>query len=911
MLKGKTVAIKKELFINALQMIEVDERQNIPTVVLFDKTGNYFGFQAIDLALDVTNLNENFKLNLGESAASRLEPPKFDTGDGKSRSAHEITKVFIEELLKNVIPWIESKGLKTAKRVLIAEPLAIDRTGNDSADWLANYRAKMKAILQPFFIEIDFLPEPFAVFQYYRYGLKHPLLSSSTRHAALVVDFGGGTFDVSVVDTTATGDVSGGGRNSRPLAAASIPVGGSFVNQLIARSLMGKNFEKGIDNTKVSKGWEAYKTGADSLGGYQTLRDDLRQFVRNAKAVLAQVEKAKIHICDTLADWDLEAKYEPGPGMQISVPKNPFISKTEFNNIRFDAIQLRDIFVRNVWHARLKLVMESAISRAKEELGGRPINIILLSGGSANIRWLTKLIENLIVDSFPSAEVLELQESFQEVVSKGLAIECARRTFNQGVSDFQAVTYNRLCLVLGPDEQAPFAVRYRPMSENISIGSLGDGTLLESAFLIADAQERPLRWKFRLSSPPKHCLDYYFLKSSLDFNDIKSLHNIDYRVNTPKHTAFDSRIILELTVAKDGTAYPKFIYRQGHQGTETVFVEGKPFFLDMTYGEKTTAGDAYIGIDFGTSNSSVSYIEQQAVKVYKERATDKGWRELNDLVSVLPYPASNLMVKFVGSATEKDIQNNFIKAFEAILFTIFTVAFVDYRSTTLAKKSSTFRQFTKKSAGPIWGALKSFLEKKGKKANFFTKLSCLVEDRNKLSIDLAIDAINDYKHGRASNYQANREILAFLGNTLHSALDGWRFGQFESVTKKGFSSQYSGRFRAAHGAHPPFTEMYSYNGSESFSDMEAVLVSQELKLAIRLSPFMFWTQMNARGEQTVASLDSTDSKKSEYIAIADGNPISINSSSDLADLHQMCMDAKENDAFDASSPCIEINLLNL
>ena len=196
--------------------------------------------------------------------------------------------------LAPVRPWVAGLGLKPANRVLVAEPLALDRTDTDGAEWLVNYRAKLRTILEQHFQEVDFLPEPFAVFQYYRYGVRHPLLASNTRHAALVVDFGGGTFDVSVVDTTAKGDVSGSGRNSRPLAAASIPVGGSFINLQIARDLLSKNIDKSVDKGQVSKGWEAYRDGS-----YQDLRADLRQFVRNAKKVIAQVEKAKLHICDT------------------------------------------------------------------------------------------------------------------------------------------------------------------------------------------------------------------------------------------------------------------------------------------------------------------------------------------------------------------------------------------------------------------------------------------------------------------------------------------------------------------------------------------------------------------------------------------------------------------------------------
>jgi molecular chaperone DnaK (HSP70) len=897
------MATTKELFINALQVVQVDDRENVPTTVFFDKSGVYVGHQAIDNAADPTELNENFKLNLGESARNRLDPPKFDTGDGKQRSAHEITKAYIEGILKHVKPWVSGRGLKPASRVLVAEPLALDRTNTDAAEWLSNYRAKLRAILDVHFKEVDFLPEPFAVFQYYRYGVRHPLLTSNTRHAALVIDFGGGTFDVSVVDTTAKGDVSGSGRNSRPLAAASIPVGGSFINLRIAKDLLAKNLGKAEDKSKVSKGWEAFKDGS-----YQDLRSDLRQFVRNVKRVVSQVEKAKLHICDTLADWSLDAQYSPGPAMQISVPKNPFSENPEFVPVRFDANQLRKVFVDQVWHSKLRPAVMKTIERAKEELGGRSVNIILLSGGSANIRWLTNLMRDLLPSTYPDAEILELRGSFQEVVSKGLAIECARRTFNQGTSDFQSITYNRLCLVLGADDESPTATRFRTVSEGGQNGPLSEGTLLESAHLIGEAQDKPLRWKFRLPSPPKHHLDYYFLKSSLDYEDIKGLYNLDHRVATPKSTTFDSNIVLELRVAPDGTARPKFIYKQAGLGSAEISVDGTPFFLDMTYGEKTTLGDAYVGIDFGTSNSSISYVEQQAVRVYTERATEKGWCELNDLVNFLPYPASNPLVKFVGSANERDLKDRFPSAFESLLFCILTVAFVDYRVQPEAIKSKFFSQFTKGSAGPIWATLRSILEKKTKKAIFIPKLIVLLEPRNKAAIDSAISAINDHKHHRESNYQGYREVLAILGNTLNLALEGWRFGQFEEVIKKGFSSVYNGLFRAAHGAHSPFVDIYHYQGGDTFSNMEAVLVSPEDGLAFRLSPNMFWTQTNAKGEQDIAVLDSLTIKSSGYRTIAGGIGISIEANSELAELHRMCNDVMQSDSCEFGVPCSNIQL---
>jgi hypothetical protein len=82
----------------------------------------------------------------------------------------------------------------------------------------------------------------------------------------------------------------------------------------------------------------------------------------------------------------------------------------------------------------------------QEELGNKPITVVLLSGGSSNIRWLKPLLERDAAVALREAEVLELSENFQEIVAKGLAVECARRFYTGGDGDFRAVTYNRPCL---------------------------------------------------------------------------------------------------------------------------------------------------------------------------------------------------------------------------------------------------------------------------------------------------------------------------------------------------------------------------------------------------------------------------------------------------------------------------------
>lgn len=145
---------------------------------------------------------------------------------------------------------------------MLAEPLAMQVEGGlVPPEWLSNYRRNLERMLggSEGFANIDFLPEPFAVFQYYRYGVRYPAVAQQTKYRALVIDFGGGTFDICIIETIKEGDISQTGRNSRPLAASSVPVGGFSVNQVIAEELFRKYVQP--QNTKIKKGSKSTRNG--------------------------------------------------------------------------------------------------------------------------------------------------------------------------------------------------------------------------------------------------------------------------------------------------------------------------------------------------------------------------------------------------------------------------------------------------------------------------------------------------------------------------------------------------------------------------------------------------------------------------------------------------------------------------
>lgn len=224
---------EKEMFINAVQMVEVDGEWNIPTALLYKPDGTILvGNIALAEASDLKLVNEDFKIDLGRYAPGVQSKRRYATAASSEKSAVQLADDFLYEVQKIAKQWLLSHGITECKNIVVAEPLSM-HTEEVSPEWLANYRSTLRRLLEGKTIfsttgvTVRFIPEPFAAFQYYRHGIRHPLVAQHSQMNALVIDFGGGTCDVCIIETTKEGDISGGGRNKRPLAGKSLPVGGS------------------------------------------------------------------------------------------------------------------------------------------------------------------------------------------------------------------------------------------------------------------------------------------------------------------------------------------------------------------------------------------------------------------------------------------------------------------------------------------------------------------------------------------------------------------------------------------------------------------------------------------------------------------------------------------------------------
>lgn len=891
------MAAKKDIFIQLIPQIELDGGKNIPTCLYYkDSDTLLFGNAAKEACPDPFLLNQDFKVDLGRHDSTRPgQNTRFQTASGVSKSAAILAADFIDAVLMQVDQWLAARDIDTAAHILLAEPLAMH--AEDDAAWLTNYRRNLTELLRnrqhakmPHirFEKVDFLPEPFAVFQYYRYGIRHPLMVQSTKHQSLILDFGGGTFDVCIVETTKQGDISQTGRNSKPLGASSEPVGGYEINRQLARHLFKLHLLEGGKKDQFKKGIELYTKWRLNEASLEAARPDSRNFAVNFHRTALELEDAKLALCRAITTWDLDAPLSQCTNVRL--PADPFVENPASKSVQLSATELRAIFSEEIWDRRLKSVVSRTFERAALDMEGQPITIVLLSGGSANIGWLRLLLFRDFCQKLSEAETVQLPD-YQEVVSKGLAVECARR-FYTTEGDFGSVTYNRLCLMLDvnrTEEHSDCRPReFKPITAGLPPPD-SPGVLLPSASTMEGLLDQPLQWKVRkLGASPKH-LDYYFLRASLNPEDLDNRLNFEEtHVDAPSRASFDQDLKLELTLREDGTAIPRFIYKAGHNGDDCIDKICKPFALDMTCTATAAANgkQAYVGFDFGTSNSSVSYVDNASVSIYQARKSEASWLELNEIAYDLPHPAADPLLRYLGcSNLDKEISHTARETLEGIFATAAYCAYADYRQWRAAAlcrdKTFLLKSLPQRSLGPLWNMLRTMFGSKGisftGNATFSAPLAELFSDELVGGLNDAVNMMGEQKHEKRGDFDCHRPLYV-AANILRKTFKNNYFGFFEQMEQDPFSDEYKGFFRVAHG-NPPFIRALPVKLARPVPNRMPYLLDAKFCRAIPLKPLFLWMQIPgqhslAHGYCFLYDLPSRDDSTVTYKAV--GQPYAHN-----------------------------------
>jgi hypothetical protein len=855
---------KSEISIDSIPLIEISGETNIPTVSYYqDKDAPpLIGYEALKERSDRTGLQQDFKVEVGNHDPSRQKGnATFLTASGVRKSAAVIASDFIFEVLKEVDQWLQKNNISEASHILFAEPLAIHT--DDDKSWLANYRKNISEMLKNRkqkefpnlqFTTVEFLPEPFAVYQYYRYERRWAALLEKKKKKALVIDFGGGTFDICIIETTKDGQISSGGKNSVPLGANSIKVGGFQINRELALYL----FQEHLNTSKkkrdqFKKGREWYRKWIAEEADLEDLRPDLRNYASNFHKVVVAMEKVKIRLSRSIRNWSLDATLHQSE--KIDIPDDPFQENPRWKTVSISAKEFREIFDKKIWRAHLKSAVQRAIDRGSLSNLEHPIDVVLMSGGSSNIKWLSQYLKEDFNDALENADLVMIND-FQEVVSKGLAAECARRFYTDDKQgDFGSVIYNDLCLVLRTGEPNQGLNEYKNIGGEIA-AKLEPGVLIPASTQLKPIYDRPIVWRVKgLKKEPKH-IEYYFLRGSTDLNEADNRLNFAHtRVDAPKDCQFDHAPKIELTIRKDGTAVPNFIYRSDNRqkgGRPQQSQEGEPFYIDQTHTEGAEGVRAYIGFDFGTSNSSVSFVRHEDLEEIRVKSEDRSWGELRDIYRELPFPASEPIASYLqaGIRSQEEATNLGRAALEAVLAVCGYFAYADYcqyRSRLeQPKDSAIFSTLTQRSLGPLWVLLKSLFGPEGisftQKATFSKPISQLFQGDVFKQLERSTTELAEHKHEKRDAVDTNTPLY-IAANILRQVCSTNKFGFFEQMEQDPYSSIFKGYFQIVHGPSS-FCEFLCVEAETPVPPRTPYLLSRDDSTAIPLRPLFYWQQVS-------------------------------------------------------------------
>jgi hypothetical protein len=361
-------------------------------------------------------------------------------------------------------------------------------------------------------------------------------------------------------------------------------------------------------------------------------------------------------------------------------------------------------------------------------------------------------------------------------------------------------------------------------------------------------------WKVKqLTKEPKR-LHYYFLRSEpegavleLDQLPVETRVNLEEtRIDAPTKCRF-SDLKFRLCVRADGTTTPAFVYHTGRTDSEEFSKKGLPFFLDMTAAAtfRHSHKYAYIGLDFGTSNTSVSFVNHDTIREYEERSKDASWVEVTEIVGALPHILSEPLQSYVSETGNKDRAAGFAREFiENALWLGLVSGYVDFcdQMTRTGKAISTklFKHIRQNSAGPVWAQFKHLLHDPGDlSVPEFSKPWCqLVQEPNFRTFDETISLIALVKHGKADPASVDwHDAVHVLGNVAKEFSLHTHFGFFENVETDAFTGEIMADFRLAIGK-PPFPKRLKVKLGTTVPHRQPFLLVPNRRRAWSLIPFL-------------------------------------------------------------------------
>lgn len=552
----------------------------VPSVVAIPKASNAtiaYGKEAVEADSNEYDKLYNWKLLLGYTVAELEDEASRNRALAQCL---EVTKVedvaaaFFRSSLSIAVTDAANINPRELQLIVGIPPT----TSAEGKRWREIYKRRVGQALQAVgYQKPKFWPEPFAVFQY----LKNigEIRDIGAHQNVLIIDVGGGTTNVCLIQTTKHGRLARGGANYVPQGVRSNSVGGSTLDTRIAESLL------------------------DTSDPIQL------------EPILPEVKRAKEEISRRLNSNKGWANPEDLACTKSSIDVGE-------NILELTGESVKSIFVNRVWPAIAAIVEESL----EEVLGkhlSNPVNDVdttILAGGTCQM----ELFRQLFIDRFGGREAFRSSiyftvPDYRCAVANGLAIEAAANSRHHKImpSRVSAFLQEDIKITVGLNKDY-LDVPQKLHSKSGLSSKLRSGILIESPKDIVRLFGRSLDWRFNLRQ--KTSVVHYKL-AKVDEEEEEVLAQSWKRIAKSGSRPPGRQMQLNMRLGEDGFAQLNLVSVGENRAKITHSLD--PIDLHDLSGLE---GDVFFGLDFGTDNTQVAFVNVTDPSLFEALPNDYRWQ---------------------------------------------------------------------------------------------------------------------------------------------------------------------------------------------------------------------------------------------------------------------------------------------
>ena len=457
-------------------------------------------------------------------------------------SLEAISREFFKSLLNDTVE--QQQEIVEKPQVILGIP---PTTRENHGKWRKNFRSKIETVFDELgYPKPKFWPEPFAVFQYHLN--RGDIKDLGSKQNVLIVDIGGGTTDVCLIQTTHHGRLARGGVNHAPHGVKSAEVGGSSIDQ--------------------------------------KLLDDF-DYTYDSGALIGYMKASKEQVSREVNDWGNMEELEAIIG-RFELDDKP---------IEVSAKKISQATKSILWDG-VRAAIEESLGEVREKprLEVEAIDIVILAGGVSQMG----LIEHLFRRDFSDNDLLSkariiVSDDYKVAVAHGLAIEAAANSRHHDLAPTRVSAYLQEDLKLEVSHTGDsYYLPGKLKSDYSSQGDMGRGVLLSAPKEIGGLVDKPRSWNFRLKQNSK---DFFYKFSKTCQDNSETILEDWKRISRKEPTGRQLR--LDMTLHIDGFAKLQL------ETMDDIVHELKPLDLHDLSGLE---GDSFFSIDFGTDNTQIAYV---------------------------------------------------------------------------------------------------------------------------------------------------------------------------------------------------------------------------------------------------------------------------------------------------------------